>query len=308
MLVALGVILLTFNILSGGKFFQPTNMVTLAVQASGIAVIATGHGPDHRVAQHRPVGRIAGRPHRHDLCPADDRLDAGPRDRAPTSRSGGLIALGARRRARGARRRAARASSSPTSACRRSSSPSAGCSRSAAWSGTSRSGAAVSGLDPTLPAHRRRGPGIGRRHRSPGSSASWAASRSSRLLINGRRQRRRFGFPAAADVGRGPDRRRRLRRRARRGRVRQREPLAARASPTGSPSSRTGARQPAGGWKIPTGFPYPIILLIGVTLVMTCMATSATVRAIRLRVSAATPMPPSSPASTRAGRSSRPTS
>ena len=42
MLLALGLILLTFNILSGGKFFQPTNMVTLAVQASGIAIIATG--------------------------------------------------------------------------------------------------------------------------------------------------------------------------------------------------------------------------------------------------------------------------
>lgn len=42
MLVALAVILLTFNILSGGKFFQPTNMVTLAVQATGVAIIATG--------------------------------------------------------------------------------------------------------------------------------------------------------------------------------------------------------------------------------------------------------------------------
>ena len=42
MLVALGLILLTFNILSGGKFFQPNNMVTLAVQASGVAIIATG--------------------------------------------------------------------------------------------------------------------------------------------------------------------------------------------------------------------------------------------------------------------------
>ena len=30
---------------------------------------------------------------------------------------------------------------------------------------------------------------------------------------------------------------------------------------------------PAGGWRIPTGFPYPIILLIGVTLVMTWLAT-----------------------------------
>jgi D-xylose transport system permease protein len=42
MLVALAVILLAFNIASGGKFFQPTNMVTLAVQATGIAIIATG--------------------------------------------------------------------------------------------------------------------------------------------------------------------------------------------------------------------------------------------------------------------------
>ncbi len=42
MLVALAVILLTFNVLNDGKFFQPTNMVTLAVQATGVAIIATG--------------------------------------------------------------------------------------------------------------------------------------------------------------------------------------------------------------------------------------------------------------------------
>ena len=30
---------------------------------------------------------------------------------------------------------------------------------------------------------------------------------------------------------------------------------------------------PAGGWQIPTGFPYPIMLLLGVTLVMTWLAT-----------------------------------
>ena len=42
MLVALGVILLTFNVLSDGKLIAPTNMVTMAVQASGIAIIATG--------------------------------------------------------------------------------------------------------------------------------------------------------------------------------------------------------------------------------------------------------------------------
>jgi D-xylose transport system permease protein len=42
MLVALAVILLTFNFLSNGKLIQPTNMVTMAVQAAGIAIIATG--------------------------------------------------------------------------------------------------------------------------------------------------------------------------------------------------------------------------------------------------------------------------
>ena len=42
MLVALVVILLTFHVLSGGKLIPPTNMVTMAIQATGIAIIATG--------------------------------------------------------------------------------------------------------------------------------------------------------------------------------------------------------------------------------------------------------------------------
>ncbi|MHB8960576.1 MAG: sugar ABC transporter permease [Candidatus Limnocylindrales bacterium] len=42
MLVALAVILLMFHIMSGGKLIQPANMITMAVQATGIAVIATG--------------------------------------------------------------------------------------------------------------------------------------------------------------------------------------------------------------------------------------------------------------------------
>src|SRR3954471_2184147 len=42
MLVALVVILLSFNFLSDGKLLQPTNMVTMSVQAAGIAIIATG--------------------------------------------------------------------------------------------------------------------------------------------------------------------------------------------------------------------------------------------------------------------------
>jgi len=42
MLIALAVILLVFHYLSGGKLIQPANMTTLAVQAAAIAIIATG--------------------------------------------------------------------------------------------------------------------------------------------------------------------------------------------------------------------------------------------------------------------------
>ena len=42
MLLALAAILFGFNVLSGGTFLRPTNMATLAVQATGVAVLATG--------------------------------------------------------------------------------------------------------------------------------------------------------------------------------------------------------------------------------------------------------------------------
>jgi D-xylose transport system permease protein len=42
MLLAFVLILVTFHILSGGTLIQPTNMTTMAVQAAGIAIIATG--------------------------------------------------------------------------------------------------------------------------------------------------------------------------------------------------------------------------------------------------------------------------
>ena len=42
MLVALAGILIGFHIMSDGKLIQPANMVTLAVQASGVAIMATG--------------------------------------------------------------------------------------------------------------------------------------------------------------------------------------------------------------------------------------------------------------------------
>ncbi len=42
MLVALAAILFVFDVLSGGKFFRPANMVTLAVQGTTVAILATG--------------------------------------------------------------------------------------------------------------------------------------------------------------------------------------------------------------------------------------------------------------------------
>ncbi|HEY8179612.1 MAG TPA: sugar ABC transporter permease, partial [Candidatus Limnocylindria bacterium] len=42
MLIALIAILVGFHIVSGGRFIQPANLITLSVQASGIAVMATG--------------------------------------------------------------------------------------------------------------------------------------------------------------------------------------------------------------------------------------------------------------------------
>jgi D-xylose transport system permease protein len=42
MLMAFVLILVTFHILSGGTLIQPDNMITMSVQAAGIAIIATG--------------------------------------------------------------------------------------------------------------------------------------------------------------------------------------------------------------------------------------------------------------------------
>jgi D-xylose transport system permease protein len=42
MVLALAIILIGFHVISGGTFLRPVNMATLAVQAAGIAVIATG--------------------------------------------------------------------------------------------------------------------------------------------------------------------------------------------------------------------------------------------------------------------------
>ena len=187
-------ILLTFNILSGGKFFQPTNMITMAVQAAGVAIIATGmvlvivsRNIDLSVGS--LVGIIA---MTYALLMTDWLPNIlGHRCRLP-------VPLGHRPRpsasASGRASARSRASSSPTSACRPSSSRSAGCCRSAASSGTSRSGAAVSGLDPNFQLIG------GGAQGSLGGTLTWVLGVVGciaiiGLLINSRRQRRRYGFP-----------------------------------------------------------------------------------------------------------------
>jgi D-xylose transport system permease protein len=269
MLVALALILLTFNILSGGKFFQPINMVTLAVQASGVAIIATGmvlvivsRNIDLSVGS--VVGVIA---MTYALLMTDwmpNILGMGPdfpfrwvialaigigMGAAIGAIQGFIIAyvgvpsfivtLGGLLSIRGI-----------------------------VWYLSS--GAAVSGLDPDFQLIG--GGALG----SVGGTVTWILGIVATIpivasLIYGRRQRRRYGFPVrpvwaegllavigcAAVLG-----------------------LAAFANanvwPKGLASryaAEHGIPVPAGGLHISTGFPYPIILLIGVTLVMTWIAT-----------------------------------
>jgi D-xylose transport system permease protein len=270
MLLALALILLTFNILSGGTFFRPTNMVTLAVQATGVAIIATGmvlvivsRNIDLSVGS--LVGLIA---MSYALLMTDwmpNVLGMGPDfpfrwvialgfgvllGAAIGALQGFIIAyvgvpsfivtLGGLLSIRGA-----------------------------VWYLSS--GAAVSGLDPNFQLVG------GGAQGSVGGTLTWIIGLVGCvaivvLLINGRRQRRRYGFPlrpmwaevllggiaCLAVLG-----------------------LAAFANANLWPqglANRVAAEQnlgpaPAGGWQIPTGFPFPIVLLIGVTLAMTWMAT-----------------------------------
>jgi D-xylose transport system permease protein len=269
MLVALAAILLTFNVLSGGKFFQPTNMITLAVQASGVAIIATGmvlvivsRNIDLSVGS--VVGLIAMSyavlmtevmpslgigadfPFRWLLA-----LGIGVLLGAGVGALQGyiiayvgvpsfIVTLGGLLSIRGV-----------------------------VWYLTS--GAAVSGLDPSFQLIG------GGAQGSIGGTLTWALGLIGclaivGLLVNARRQRRRFGFPLRpmwAEVLIGV-----LGSLAVLG-------VAAFANANLWPeglANRIAVEQnwgpaPEGGWKIPTGIPLPIVLLIGVTLVMTFIAT-----------------------------------
>ena len=256
MLLALGLILLTFNILSGGKFFQPTNMVTLAVQASGIAIIATGmvlvivsRNIDLSVGS--LVGLIA-------MTYALLMTDVMPRilGMGPDFPFRWLIALGL-----GILLGAGVGALQgyiiayvgvPSFIVTLGGLLSI---RGAIWYMSN--GAAVSGLDPIFQLI-----GGGAKG-SVGGTLTWVLGVVGclaiiALLLNGRRQRRHFGFPlrpmwaevllgvigCVAVLG-----------------------LAAFANANLWPKGISG------GLDIATGVPYPIVLLIGVTLVMTWLAT-----------------------------------
>lgn len=270
MLVALGAILLVFNILSGGKFFQPTNMVTLAVQASGVAIIATGmvmiivtRNIDLSVGS--LVGVIA---MTYALLMTDwmpNILGMGPDFPFRWVIALGLgIALGAL--VGGLQGFIIAYVGVPSFIVTLGGLLSI---RGVVWYLSS--GAAVSGLDPSFQLIG------GGAQGSVGGPLTWALGLAGGLaivviLFNGRRQRRRYGFPVRpmwAEVLIG----------AVGGLAVLGVAAFANANlwPTGL-ADRVAVEQnwgptPAGGWKIPTGFPYPIVLLIGVTLVMTWMAT-----------------------------------
>ena len=270
MVLALAVILLVFHIASGGKLIQPNNMITLAVQASGIAIIATGmvlvivsRNIDLSVGS--MVGVIAMSyallmthwfPDILGLSPDTPfvwalALAIGIGIGAAIGAVQGfiiayigvpsfIVTLGGLLTIRGL-----------------------------IWYQSQ--GAAVNGLDPTFLLIG------GGAQGSIGEILTWGLALVGclaivALLINGRRQRRRYGFPlrpmwaeiALAVVG-----------------------CVAVVGvswfansnfwPQGL-ANRVALEQgwgpaPVGGWRIPTGFPLPIVLVIGVTLVMTWIAT-----------------------------------
>jgi D-xylose transport system permease protein len=269
MLVALAAILLTFNILSGGKFFRPTNMITLAVQASGIAIIATGmvlvivsRNIDLSVGSLVGVIAMTYALLMTDIMP--DVLGMGADFPFRWLIALGLgIVLGAL--VGGLQGFIIAYIGVPSFIVTLGGLLSI---RGVVWYLSS--GAAVSGLDPNFQLIG------GGAQGSVGGTVTWAlgiigCAAIIWLLIGNRRQRRRFGFPlrpmwaevlvgvvgCLAVIG-----------------------VAAFANANLWPqglANRVAGEQgwgptPEGGWNIPTGFPYPIILLIGVTLVMTWMA------------------------------------
>ena len=65
MVGALLLIWIAFHLLSGGLFLTPRNLWNLSVQSSPVADHGDRHGAGHRDPQHRSVGRLDARLHRH---------------------------------------------------------------------------------------------------------------------------------------------------------------------------------------------------------------------------------------------------
>ena len=268
MLIALGAILLGFHIMSGGTFIQPANMVTLAVQASGVAIMATGmvliivsRNIDLSVGSIVGVCAMSYALLMTDWLPAVGIGLSNPFQwlialglgLALGAFIGGfqgfliayigipsfIVTLGGLLSLRGS-----------------------------VW--LLSSGAAVSGLQPDF---RKIGGGVSG---SVGDIVTWALAALACLAIIGlifynRRQRQRFGFPLRPRwaeillgvVGCGIS-----------------IGVAAFANANHWPRGLAtqyalehGITEPPGGLQIPVGFPWPILLVLGVTVVMTFLAT-----------------------------------
>jgi D-xylose transport system permease protein len=263
MVIAFIAILVTFNIISGGKFFSPVNMVTLAVQASGIAIIATGmvlvivsRNIDLSVGSLVGVIAMTYALLMTNILP--DVLGIGADFPFRWAIALGMgIAIGAA--IGGLQGFIIAYIGVPSFIVTLGGLLSI---RGVVWYLSS--GAAVSGLDANFQLIG------GGAQGSIGAPLTWALAVVGclaivALLINGRRQRRRFGFPVRpmwAEVMIGVV-----------GCV-----VVLAVANFANNSFCVAAQQdwgpkPEGGWRIPAGLPNPLILLIGVTLVMTWLAT-----------------------------------
>ncbi|HSK94547.1 MAG TPA: sugar ABC transporter permease [Candidatus Angelobacter sp.] len=269
MLVALAVILLTFNLLTDGRFFSAGNMVTLMVQAIPVAILATGmvlvivsRNIDLSVGSVTGIVAMTYAALMTDWLPNILGLGADFPLRWVIALAIG-VGLGA---AIGAVQGFIIAYVGvPSFVVTLGGLLSI---RGAIWYFSN--GAAVTGLDPTF-----RLIGGGGRG-SIGEMLTWAIGVVGCLAVvaalwNSRRQRRRFGFPlrpmwaeltlgvlgCAAMLG-----------------------LSWFANGNYLPPALAsefarehGIVEPEGGLKVPAGYPLPILLLIGVTVVMTWIAT-----------------------------------
>ena len=269
MLLALALILLLFNVLTGGRFFRPVNMITLVVQAIPVAILATGmvlvivsRNIDLSVGS--LVGFIAMTYAllMTDWLPNILGIGADFPFRWLIALLIGVALGGVFGAVQGF---IIAYVGVPSFVVTLGSLLSI---RGAVWYLSN--GAAVTGLDPMFQLIGGGGRG------SIGETLTWALGVVGcvavvALLYNSRRQRRRFGFalrPIWAEVALGV-----LGCAAMLG-------LAAFANgnylPPGLATQfalERGITEPPGGLKVPAGFPLPILLLIGVTVVVTWIAT-----------------------------------